>query len=333
MKRISKISRDNKCGKDKKSYLCSVLQQHWIGILLVLFLFTSCVSPVGVSVNILRPSAIGQKFNLDSVAIVNNCGKWDSFTYRDTLVYPAAADKLVEVLAQKLANSDEFKYVIRVDSCLAVPDSMHVHVLTDSVSRQICADWGVSSIISVDLAYAKIPLVSNTGRGDVFSNVVFSVYEPGSSDSIQSYTGVSNFFYPGTTIKEDMLEDDLADVLSDEVKNRLSSYWSSVGRILYTSLASDLRYGYLAYTSGKYDEARKLWSETANSSSIRKYRVAAFINLAFLDEMEDHYSDALINLDKAEEAMDPKHYTDMSNFIASYRKILRDRQRISETMK
>lgn len=333
MRRANKISMSSKCVRHIKSYGGLVVKQYWCGILFVLFLITSCVSPVGISVNVLKPSAIKQQFKLDSVAIVDNCGKWDSFTYNDTLVLSATSDKLVEALAQKLANSEDFKYVIRVDSCMAVPDSLHVHLLTDSVCRQICADLGVSSLVSVDLAYAKIPLVSTTGHGDVLSKVYFSVCKPGMTDSLKTFDAASAFYYPGTTIKEEMLEEDLVDVLSDAVKNKLSSYWTTVGRILYTSLASDLRYGYLAYTAGKYDEARRLWTETSTGSSMRKYRVAAFVNLAFLDEMEDHYNDALINLDKAKEAMGTKSYADISAFIESYRKILRERQLISDNKK
>lgn len=333
MKRASKISMSSKCLRHIKSGIGLVVKQYWHGVLLVLLSFTSCVSPVGISVNVLKPSAIKQQYKLDSVAIVDNCGKWDSFTFNDTLVLSATSDKLVSALAQKLADSDEFKYIIRVDSCMAIPDSLHVHLLSDSVCRQICTDLGVSSIVSVDLAYAKIPLVSSTGRGDVLSKICFSVYKPGVTDSVKTFDAASTFFYPGTTIKEEMLEEDLVDVLSDAVKNKLSSYWTTVGRILYTSLASDLRYGYLAYTSGKYEEARSLWAETAANSSIRKYRVAAFVNLAFLDEMEDRYNNALINLDKAEEAMGTKHYSDISAFIESYRKVLRERQLISDNKK
>lgn len=310
-----------------RTMICFRRMSKLLKVLSVLFFCSSCVAPVSVYINVLEPSLLQQKYQIDSVAVVDNGTDWSAFIYKDTLVMPAFTEQIVRTLSQKMADSGEFPYVMKVDSPLIKSDSMQIVGLSDSLVERLCSDLCVRSLLTVDLAYAKIPLTTTTGTALVYPSASYALYQSGHKGGpVEQFFVDDRYYYPETSIKEEVLAEDVVETVADKMAGRLTSGWESVARVIFTSLSSDLRYGYLAYTAGEYDEALSLWTETAENAWSRKMRVAAYLNLALVYEMSDAFSEALQCVENAGAEMSGKGYGNMREYMERYRQILVERQ-------
>lgn len=318
-----------------ESFLISVCRQIriWQIILTVLLFMTSCAAPVSVYIDVLQPSRMSRRYPVDSMLVINNCQKWKPFEIDDTLYVPVQMDTLFRTVTQKLVDSECTDYLVRVDSGLNTIDSCFVNKIPDSVIVRSSDDYNIRTILSIDNAYAKIPLVTTDENCWADACICMTFSRVGDRLKKENSVIVGRLYYKGNKIKEEDLQDDLVRRLSDDVVRGLMPYWKTSGRRIYTSLSSDLRYGYLAYINGKSEMAEQLWRTAAKESSFRKLRVAAYINLAFLMESEDRLGDALQCLDNAERSMGKKKYDQMQQLISKYREVLNYRINMSKYLK
>lgn len=302
-------------------------------ILFILFFMTSCAAPVAVYVDVLEPSLMSRKFPADSLLVVNNLQRWKPFEVDDTLYIPVQTDTLFKQITQKLVDNDCSKYLVRIDSGLVESDSCFIKSLPDSLLEASSVDYNIRTILSIDNAYAKVPLVTISDDCWADGYICLTYNRIGIRPTQEKSTIVGRLYYKGNKIKEEELQADLVRRLSDDIVRELMPFWQTVGRTIYTSLASDLRYGYLAYISGNREQAEQLWKQAAEESTFRKLRVAAYVNLAFLKESEDSFTKSLVYLDCAEREMNGKDYASMKQLIDKYRKILKHRIEMSQYLK
>lgn len=305
----------------------------WPVVLIILFFMTSCAAPVSVYLDTLEPSQIGRKYPADSLLVVNNLQKWKPFEVDDTLYIPVQADTLFKLVTQKLVDNDCSRYLVRIDSGLVESDSCFIKSLPDSLLEYSSVDYNIRTILSIDNAYAKVPLVTMSDECWADAYICLTYSRIGTQSTQEKSTIVDRLYYKGNKIKEEELQADLLRRLSDDIVREMMPFWRTVGRTIYTSLASDLRYGYLAYIGGNKDMAERLWKQASEESTFRKLRVAAYINLAFLKESEDSFTEALVYLDCAERVMNGKDYVSMKQLIGKYRKILKHRMEMSQYLK
>lgn len=328
---INKIMSDGRSGR----FLVSVCRRIriWQIILMVLFFMTSCASSVAVYIDVLQPSKISQKYPVDSMLVINNCQNWKPYKVDDTLYVPVQIDTLFRTVTQKLVDSECTNYLIRLDSGLTSVDSCLVKTLPDSLIVRASNDNDIRTVLSIDNAYAKIPLVTTDENCWADACISLTYNRVGDHLKKEKNELVGRLYYKGNKIKEEDLQADLVRRLSDDVVRSLMPYWKTTGRIIYTSLSSDLRYGYLAYVNNKNELAEQLWRSAAKESTFRKLRVAAYIDLAFLMESKDRLDEALRCLDCAEMEMGQKKYDKMQQLISKYRKVLNYRISISKYLK
>lgn len=297
------------------------------GMIPALLFFSSCAAPFSVTIDTLEPSWLARKYHPGRLAVVDNARWFESFEHKDTLVLACPTGPLAASVAQRLSDSEAFDKVMLMDTSLCTRDSLARWEMTDSVVSAMAKDLGVDMLLTVNLAYAKIGRYTVTPeRNEIKAEVIWSLYAPGHSGALESFRNISSLWYAGTSIQQKELEEELINTFSEAVTRKTTPYWTESYRVLYTSLASDLRYGYLAYSHGEYEEARRIWTETAQRSSYRKLRAAAYVNLAFLHEIEDDFSGALTCLEQAEQAMGEKSYSTMRGIIGEYRKLLEQRK-------
>lgn len=324
---MKRPGKDSAIRVNGKTMICFHRLSRLLKVLPVLFFCSSCVAPVSVYIDVLKPSLLQQKYQIDSIAVVDNGAGWSAFILNDTLVMPIPAGQIVQTLSQKMADSGEFPYVMKVDSARIKSDSMQIASLPDSLVERICSDLGVRSLLTVDLACVRIPLITTTGSSAVSPSASYALYQSGHKGGpVEQFFVNDLYYYPGTSIKEEVLAEDAVECVSDMMVGRLTSGWTSVTRAIFTSLSSDLRYGYLAYSAGKYDEALSLWTETAENAWWPKIRAAAYLNSALVYEMSDAFSEALQCMEKAGYALGNKDYGNMREYMESYRQILVERQ-------
>lgn len=325
-------SKSNSVSESAREYVRHIFK-NWPVILSILFFVTSCAAPVAVYVDVLEPSPMERKFPADSLLVVNNLQRWKPFEVDDTLYIPVQTDTLFKQITQKLVDNDCSRYLVRIDSGLVESDSCFIKSLPDSLLESSSVDYNIRTILSIDNAYAKVPLVTMSDDCWADAYICLTYNRIGIRSALEKSTIVGRLYYKGNKIKEEELQADLVRRLSDDIVRELMPFWQTVGRTIYTSLASDLRYGYLAYVSGNKEVAEQLWKQAAEESTFRKLRVAAYINLAFLKESEDSFTASLVYLDCAERVMNGKDYASMKQLIDKYRKILKHRIEMSQYLK
>ncbi len=310
-------------------------QSRWIFYGLFALL-TSCVSMEKISIQVSTPPPRAISNDIQSIVLMNrsmtsafknlnqdsleNILVSKKLSLDELLLDSLAADTTLQVLGHSLYESGRFDVVIPLQRNL---QNTNVSYLTKSSSlklpqvKQVCDEFKVDALLSLENFYENVSTYYQTGYGNVseygvskeyviFVQIAFhsnwKLYQPGEKLKIATFEVRDTIFWERTgpslqatyekipTIKEALLNGAIEN--GQILASYISPGWKQQTRSYFITKNTEADKAVALLKSNKWKEAQDIWMKFSTSSSTTLRSQIEF-NLALASEMEGDLKKAI----------------------------------------
>lgn len=339
-------------------------QSRWIFYGLFVLL-TSCVSMGKISIQVSTPPLKAIPNDIQSIVLMNrsmtgafknlNQDSLESELVRKKLVLnellldSMAADTTLQVLGNALFESGRFDVVIPLQRNL---QNTNVSYLTKSPSlklsqvKQICDEFKVNSLLTLDNFYENVSTFYESGYGNVseygvsreyfiFVQIAFhskwKLYRPGEKLEIATFEVKDTIFWEKSgaslqetyekipTIKEALLNGAIEN--GQILASYISPGWKQQSRSYFITKNTGADKAVPLLKADNWKEARDIWMKFSTSSA-SKLRSQIEFNLALASEMDGDLKEAI---EWAQKSYKTKYSKAAENYLKLLNKLLSSR--------
>jgi hypothetical protein len=339
--------------------------KNLISIILIAFIFQSCMPTQLVYISVLEPAPVTLPPNIKNVIVVNRSLASDEAKPIDVVnkflslespnLAKEGAEATITGLGDELMKNSRFtgvKALNNTDLRTNSPGQFPAPLSWDVVER-ICRDNNADALFSLELfdaeskiSYAAIPTTINTPLGNIpgiehQANMLTTVktgwriYDPAGRNIVDEFPISRNISYSGKGINPLVAAQGLIGRKEavKEVGNkvghcyasRIIPYWIRVSRDYYVSGSDNFKMARRKAQTGNWNEAGDLWQHETTNPN-PKIAGRACYNMAIISEING-------NLDQAIQ-WSQKSYENYNNRLALYYvNILKNRKSNNELLK
>ena len=305
-----------------------------------------------IGVETYQPAMITFPSDVKTVMVVNNSAQQpDRIGHR--MIIDTGRDSVISVsldsiaynfcvsLGKNIANSTVFDDVRMCEDTLRTDSIFYdIRVLTPNQVSNMCHDYGVDALISLDYLLVISEIYKWRFVGPNANKAFMSkldgelrTFWPGQREALvipftdSIFRGLADFaYYDGTKEDEIVVELDIewtirymTEYMSEKIARNFVPYWNREGRWFYSSFASDWKQGVAYAAKQQWENAFKIWEPMYDNRLKWKRQARLAANLALCYEMTGRFEKAIEYAETAYTLM-KEHTKDENNNLLKLQK-------------